>query len=412
MSANGPHNQAFSTCAHARPVTTRPRPLRVMYLSHGARLSGAELALVRLLYALGSDVDAQVHLAEDGPLVPALVQSGATVQVVPMNERTRGLARDRVQPGGISPRVLGDSLAYIARLVAHMRRSAPDLIHAGSLKSGLYGVSAARLAGIPAVWHVHDRIQSDYMPAAAARTMRLAINALPDAVVANSRATLATIAPRPRGGPLYRVIGYPTVLPPAPQPRTPAPLRIGMLGRITEWKGQHVVIDAFARAFPNGPERLVIVGEPMFGEREQHYARALRMQSARLGLADRLEFRGFRRDVAAELASLDILVHASVIPEPFGQVITEGMAAGLPVIAAAAGGALELVEHERTGLLHPPGDVAALAENLRRLASSSELRARLGQEARTSVGAFLPDQIARQMLGCYEDVLRVRRKQR
>ncbi len=93
-----------------------------------------------------------------------------------------------------------------------------------------------------------------------------------------------------------------------------------------------------------------------------------------LGLADRVSFRGFAEDVHAELARLDVLVHASTVPEPLGQVVLEGMAAGLPVVAADAGGPAEIIDDGVDGLLYPPGDEAALAERLRRLADDRELR--------------------------------------
>ena len=80
-----------------------------------------------------------------------------------------------------------------------------------------------------------------------------------------------------------------------------------------------------------------------------------------------MEFRGFRPDMGSELERVDAMIHASVIPEPFGQVVIEGMAAGLAVVASDAGGPAEVITHEVDGLLYPPGDVAALAVLLRRL---------------------------------------------
>ena len=109
----------------------------------------------------------------------------------------------------------------------------------------------------------------------------------------------------------------------------------GMLGRIAPWKGQDLFLRAFAEAFPGGTERAVIVGTAMFGEED--YERELPALAAELGLDVRVEFRGFREDIWRELAALDVLVHASLTPEPFGQVVLEGMAAGLPVLAPDEG---------------------------------------------------------------------------
>src|SRR5262249_10793443 len=114
--------------------------------------------------------------------------------------------------------------------------------------------------------------------------------------------------------------------------RTPGgPLTFGIVGRLAPWKGQHLFLEAFARAFPDSEERAVVVGGALFDEVD--YEHGLQRTARRLGIAGRVEFRGHRPDVWEELARLDVLVHASITPEPFGQVILEGMAAGVPVIA-------------------------------------------------------------------------------
>src|SRR5207249_911554 len=141
-------------------------------------------------------------------------------------------------------------------------------------------------------------------------------------------------------------------------------LRIGMIGRIAPQKGQHVFIEAFVRAFGDGDRahQAVIVGAPLFGE--DAYLEEVRQLVVDRGMAERIRFAGFAEDVASELARLDILVHASVVPEPFGQVVVEGMAAGLPVVASAGGGPSEIIDDEVTGLLYPPGNVDRLAQTL------------------------------------------------
>ena len=141
----------------------------------------------------------------------------------------------------------------------------------------------------------------------------------------------------------------------------------------------------------------------MFGEDE--YEGELRRLVDELGIAARVEFRGFCEDVGEELAGADVLVHASIIPEPFGQVVVEGMAAGLPVVAAAAGGPAEVLVDGETGLLYPPGDVEALAARLRRLATDGALRRQLGSRARIAAANYSPDRVVAQILGVYGRVL-------
>ncbi len=373
--------------------------LRVVYLGHCAQLSGAELALLRLLPAL-HEVDVHVLLAEDGPLVDRLRKAGMRTEVLPMAESARGLSRQRVRPRGLSAASILASARYVLRLNEELRRLGPDLVHTNTLKAALYGGTAARMAGVPVVWHLHDRIAEDYLPGPTARLVRSLARRLPAGIIANSRSTLESL----------QAVPVPTaVIPSAVSPQFRSPERgeaasesvlvVGMVGRLAPWKGQHIFLDAFSRAFPTGEARAVLVGAPLFGE--EAYEDELRASAARLGIAERLEMTGFQEDVAAQLRRFDVLVHASVIPEPFGQVVVEGMAAGVPVVAAAAGGPAEVISDGVDGLLVVPGDAEALAVALRRLERDPGLRASLGAAARQRATAYAPDEIAGQVLAFY-----------
>ncbi|HET7489513.1 MAG TPA: glycosyltransferase [Acidimicrobiales bacterium] len=374
------------------------RKVRVVYLDHCARLSGGELALLRLLPAL-EGVDAHVILAEDGPLVARLVSAGISVEVVPMAERARGLGRQAVSPAALP---LGSALrasAYTARVARRLRALRPDLVHTNSLKAALYGAAAGRLAGVPVVWHVRDRIDADYLPASAVRLVRGLARRLPAAVVANSRTTMATLGPLTVPA---EVVYSPVHVHNGPRTGGDV-LRVGIVGRIAEWKGQGTFLRAFAAAFPDGGTEAAVVGAPLFGEEDEE--QRLRHLAGELGIADRVEFRGWRDDVGAELARLDVLVHASTLAEPFGNVVVEGMAAGLPVVAAGAGGPAEVITDGVDGLLYPPGDVGSLADRLRDLAADAVRRRSLGAAARSRAAAFAPPVIAAQLEALYRRVL-------
>jgi glycosyltransferase involved in cell wall biosynthesis len=257
---------------------------------------------------------------------------------------------------------------------------------------------------VPVVWHLRDRIAEDYLPRAGVRLVRAAGRRLPHGVIAVSQAALATLdlPPGRQGCPSWVIYD-----PVEPQPRRPdradGPLRVGMVGRIAPWKGQDLFLRSVAEAFPSGPQRAVVVGAPLFGEQE--YEATLRELTAELGLERRVSFEGFKEDVAAELGNLDVLVHASVIPEPLGQVVMEGMAAGVAVVAPAAGGPAEIVEDGVTGLLYPPGDTRSLARALSRLAGSRGLREELGAAARRRSADFAPQVTADLVTTAYAQTL-------
>lgn len=393
-------------------VTTEGRRLRVVYLDHVAILSGGEIALLRLLDTL-DEVDAHVILAADGPLVERLRSAGVSVEVLPMRERTRDLRKDRVSPRRLPISALVDTASYTFRLARRLRAIKPDLVHTNTLKSGVYGSLAARLARVPVVWHVRDRIAADYLGRPAATLLRAMIANVPQGVIANSEATRATLQ-RPRAD--TRVI-YAVVYAVIHDPVTVDSLRsrierpyggpfvVGMVGRIARWKGQHVFLAAFAQAFGDGSETAVLVGEAMFGEADETYAVELRELARRLGIADRVEFRGFREDVWAELAGMDIFVHASVTAEPFGQVVVEAMLAGVPVIAAAGGGPSEILTDGVDGVLYPAGNVDRLAAALRRAREDDALRDRLSANARARATRLSPQAAAPNVMALYKRVL-------
>ena len=170
---------------YKRAVHPEPRRLRVVFLDHCARLSGGELALLRLLPEL--DVDAHVILAEMGPLVDKLRHAGISVEVLPSRGSTGSLGRERVTARGVPVSAVVETGTYIARLGARLRRLHPDVVHTNSLKSALYGGVAGRVAAVPVVWHVRDRITPDYLPSSACRLVRAAARVLPSALIANSR---------------------------------------------------------------------------------------------------------------------------------------------------------------------------------------------------------------------------------
>jgi len=158
---------------------------------------------------------------------------------------------------------------------------------------------------------------------------------------------------------------------------------VGMFGRITPWKGQKILVQALAK-LPN--LIAVIVGDALFTEEDRRYKQELVELTERLGLAGRVQFAGFQPDILPFLRAVDIVVHCSVSPEPFGRVIVEAMLAGKPVIAARSGAPLEIIQHGITGLLVTPGDTEELVRAIEQLLddrSWAETLATQGRESAT-----------------------------
>jgi glycosyltransferase involved in cell wall biosynthesis len=386
---------------------------RVVLLDHIARLSGGELAAARLIRALPGT---RVHglLFEDGPLTSMLGAAGATVEVRPLASSVRDM--NRADAGRVAPTMamLATTAGFTARLAWRLRRLRPDVVHANSLKAGLIGGVAAKLAGVPMVWHVRDRLASDYLPSRAARVVRSAIAYLADGVITPSEAVMATIGPAPRRGQVRAVVpdpapDYGPTRSAAPRP-VADPVHVVMVGRLAPWKGQLQFLEAFAAAFPGDGARASIVGDALFGE--LHYRAAIERRRDELRLTERVTLPGHVDDVAEIYRAADIVVHASVVPEPFGQVVVEALAAGVAVIATDAGGPAEILTHDRDGLLVPPGDVGALAVAMRRLADEPELRARLAAAGAERATQYHAERIGPRVAEVYEAVNAARNRRR
>lgn len=375
----------------------------VVYVDHCARLSGAELALARVLPTL-RHVHATVILGEHGPLEALLVEGGADVEVLPLDPELAATRRDEVGITRLGPRRVVSAWRAVWDLRARLLELEPDLVHTNSLKAAVYGGMAGRLAGIPVVWHMRDRIAPDYLPRPVVVAVRALARVIPSAVICNSMATRSTLGRHYPTGVVPSPVVYDTVARiQGPAHGEHSAFSACLVGRMAPWKGQDVFLRAFAAAFPDGDERAVLVGSALFGEDE--WAAGLAALAGELGMSDRVEFRGFVEDVPTVLSETDVLVHASIIPEPFGQVVVEGMAAGLSVIAAAAGGPLEVVTDGVDGLLTPPGDVDALAIALRRLRDDPELCRRLGSAALETSKAYAPERVAELIEEAYARIL-------
>jgi glycosyltransferase involved in cell wall biosynthesis len=379
-------------------------PLRVLFIDHTARWGGGEVALFNLIGQLDRRrVSPAVVLLEDGALRERLEAAGVPVRVLPLAVDVGGVRKDTL--GAFSLLRAGavvEALGCVRRLAAVIREAGVDLVHTNSLKSDVLGGLAGRWAGVPVVWHVRDRISDDYLPRRVAAAFRAACRVLPTAVVANSHATLATLGPGLAGRSFVVHDGTPLRAGPVPLGRNGCGPVIGLVGRLTRWKGQHVFLDAAAavlRRFPDA--RFQLIGAAMFGEAD--YERQLRQQAERLGLNGSVEFCGFRSDVADRIDRLDVLVHASVTGEPFGQVVIEGMMAGRPVVATAGGGVPEIVEDGVTGLLVPMGDAAAMAAAIGRLLADPALSRTMGVAGRArAVDRFTIGRTARGVEAVYE----------
>lgn len=357
----------------------------VVHLDHATVAGGAELALRRLLDArdprpAASGADRRDPLWHASVVVPpgdAGVFAGldGLVQAGPGQRPGLGAgasALDAVR--GMT------ALAATARAVRRVAAGA-DVVHANTSRAAAYGALAVR-PDQRFVVHLRDMVAPDALGRHGFLALRAALRRA-DGVLACSGAALESARPYLPANVATLVLpsplGLDAVRAVPPTPVVPGPPRVvGMVARLAPWKGQELLVDAFARAYGGTATRLRLVGAAQFGDDD--VVTRVRALAARLGVTDQLDLPGHVADVAGEIAALDVCVQASTRPEPLGQNVLQYLALGRPTVVADAGGPTEWVRDGENGLAFRSGDADSLADALRALADDG-LRARLAAGA-------------------------------
>lgn len=354
---------------------TAPTPLTVACISVSSALGGSEWSLLDFAgRAKDHDIDVTVVLPKDGPLGNELKKGNVRAVVATAPAALLALSqRDMLSIGGLF--TLGTGLASWSRAIRKATGQAwdrpPAVLYTNGFKAHL---AASLIRGPKRVWHLRE-----FPPERTQQVWKLLVAALPTATIANSRAVADA----------WRTAGFraPTVVhngvdldrfrPAHPTGWIHDALGlernqrlIGMPAVFAKWKGHLQVVEAFERAASELPDaHLVLVGGAIYDtSAERGFAEELvrRVGRASVGgsgskLNDRIHFLKHTSEPWRLYPEFDVAVHFSTRPEPFGRVVAESLAAGVPVIAARAGGPLEIVDDGRTGWLVAPEDVGALS---------------------------------------------------
>jgi glycosyltransferase involved in cell wall biosynthesis len=304
---------------------------------------------------------------------------------------------------------LARNSGYTALLARWIRRDGISLVHLNNGFENLEANFAAELTGRPVVVHAHGSAGNSRL------TRRLALRG-PTCIAISEAVGRSLVA---AGVPINKVhvVPNPLTLDPTPLEAAakasaraavgiPPNLRmIGIVGRIVEWKGQREFLEAAAIAMRQDPNLgAVIIGDvtdamDVYGEEVRHL-------TTELGIADRVWFHGFIAHPHQVYSLLDVLVHSSILPEPFGLVITEAMALGIPIVAANAGGPLEIVTDGQDGFLADPRNPAAVAARITSLFADPSLYGRIGEAGRrTALARFSPVSYVERIARVYDTAL-------
>ncbi|TFE22639.1 glycosyltransferase [Cohnella luojiensis] len=348
---------------------------------------GAELMMLHLLRANKqlTNIEYTLVFFENGPLVKEAEKLGYSVNIYHTGKL----------------RQFGRYVSTVFSLFQWMKRENIDIVMSWMSKAHLYAGPAAWLARIDAIWFQHGTPDMDFL--------EKCLKYIPaKAVLCPSQAAKES---QSRNNPKLRtIVIYPAVdlreydpsaLPPSKEVRKtlglPVKSRIvGIVARLQRWKGIHIFVEAAALVAKDHPDiHFVIVGGNHRSEPD--YPDELASQALSLGIANKIYFAGHQANVSSWIHSVDILVHCTVGIEPFGMVIIEGMALGKAVIAAKAGGPLEIVTHSENGLLVPPNDAAELSMAILKLIEEPEYYTELCSAGLNRAKAFSTERLSNDM---------------
>ncbi|MEN9518197.1 MAG: hypothetical protein RLZZ381_785 [Cyanobacteriota bacterium] len=357
---------------------------RILFVDHTAVMGGAELSLLDLATAYAET--SKVLLFQDGILRQRLEQAGVEVEIAPVSQTMLNLRTS----GGLSSLATIPELWSIAGYIAREAKGY-DLILANSQKAFITAALASLRGSPPVMWYLHDILTAKHFSQVNRLVAVLLANQFATKVLVNSQATGQAFVAAGGKAKLTRLVynGF--------EPEKfelvnfedvqkiraqlgigNAPL-VGLFSRLSFWKGQHVLLEAIKHL----PQvQVLLVGTALFGEQE--YVSELKALAEIPELKGRVHWLGFRDDIPTLMKACDIIVHTSTEPEPFGRVIVEGQLAQKPVIASAAGGALELIDRGVTGYLFPPSDAIALGQLIAELIKDPILARSLGQQGYAS----------------------------
>ncbi len=373
-------------------------PRRVLFVDHVRRiLGGAEINLVELANdaSARSAWDIQVACDPGGQLHDALGSRGVPCHPYAFDPSlgTLRLVGRRFPVTRVlrSLKALSRGRQALAQIIERVQ---PEFVVSCTNKDHFAVWPACRARRIPSVWWVNDILSADFFPWAARRAFcsqarrgaaRIAVvSEFARQVLLRQNLPADLVTTIHNGIPLERY---------HPQPRgtlrhmlavTDDEPLVGIVGRFTPWKGQDLflrIAEAWCKTSATG--RFVLIGHA-FNE-DQGFEQSLREFIRHHGLRERVHMIPFQREIAAVLSDLDLLIHASIKPEPFGRVLIEAMAVGVPVVAARAGGVPEIITHDENGLLAEPGSVPSYVDQVARVLRDAGLRDRLRTAGQHSV---------------------------
>jgi len=366
-------------------------PATILYLHSSDDLYGADVILLKLVTGLDRSRYKPIVILPADMKQVGLLSAELTKREIEWMHLPLAIVRRRyLRPPGLlhfAVNLLRSTLAI--RAIA--RRNNVRLIHGFTLAVASAPAAAAMLR-LPLVMHAHEILERPILLRRVLHTLAVRWSRRVICVSAATRRNI--LEDQPSSADRVCVIHNGIDLPATPHrsideikselgvpPNKPL---VGMIGRVSAWKGQGVFLEAAALLIRQNVDCHFIAIGGVFDNEVRHQDR-LNELYARLELKRDVTLKGFMPNAREVLAAFDIFILPSTQPDPFPTVILEAMSAGIPVIATAHGGPLEMVVDGETGLLVPPGDPAALAAAIELLLLDAPKRKAMGDAGRRRI---------------------------
>jgi glycosyltransferase involved in cell wall biosynthesis len=378
--------------------------VRILFLNHTGGRSGAENAMLRLLEGLPPEHPRAVACPSNGALARALKERG--IRQFELSGTALSFSLHPVK----TPLGLFALLRSALALRAAARRYQADVIHANSVRAGLIAVLARRLGGPPVVVQCHDHLP-DTRAGAVTRHALVRGAEIVVAVSDTSAAHFNEGLVRPKAERVYISVDHARF---SPRYRASASIRtelelppdarvVAQVAQITPWKNQELSILALARIRRNCNAHLLVVGDIAFSSARYDnvgYCEHLGNLARQLGIADAVHFLGNRADVEHVLGAAELLLLPSW-DEPFGLVVAEAMAVGVPVLVTEVGGVPEYVTDGVNGRVLPPRNADLWAAAAGELLNDDEALERISRANVEKASEFTDERYGAAMLDAY-----------
>lgn len=369
---------------------THKQKITILYVhANNTDIGGADYCLLKLVTQLDTNVFRPiVCLARNTKIVDLYHEQGIDIHIIDM---------ERIQKS-INPVYLIKLALKFFPTVWHLRKliknERVDIVHGNDLLD-FYGPIAGRLSKKPALQHV--RMIIDH-PGWLRASLSVIIRFINDRVITVSEGVSRSMFSR-NGHVMANVctfydwidvekVGHSRIAIDLRKEFAipPQATLVGVVGRLEPWKGQDLFIKAASRVLKNHPDtHFIIVGGSVSGRGRETYGGRLKQLAAQLGVEDNIIFAGHRADISNVMMALDIFVHSSVSPEPFGLVVLEAQYFAKPVVGSDAGGVPEIVINGETGLLYEMGNDVEMAEKIMRLIENKDVAKKMGLTGRERV---------------------------